>query len=338
MIGRGGIARPFRVSMLAATMPCTHGKRITVTGGSGFVGQLLRRRWGHHQYRVDVFDPYRGRVVDALRRTWVGAGAAPDEIPRAKGMRERQASAERRLRRARLLRPSGDDMLGLRSRLTDRFRGSDAVIHLAALAHPNVKGAAAEDYRRINYEGAINVFEAARDAGVTRFVFASSAQVYGINAPVTIDQFPILESNPLPTLAEGQSQYGYLKGEFEQYLVAACTTGETQAVSLRLECPGVRSDVPWNFYASTSVENTVQAFSCAIDAELASQVEICNVIDATVAPAIVDVQSFLAESWPDVPNHTTGNDGLLSIDRARRVLGYQPVEHGTYFPLSLIWG
>ena len=39
-----------------------------------------------------------------------------------------------------------------------------------------------------------------------------------------------------------------------------------------------------------------------------------------------------------MPNHTRGSESLLSIDKARRLLGYEPARDGTYYPLSLIWG
>ncbi|MGI8513231.1 MAG: NAD-dependent epimerase/dehydratase family protein [Solirubrobacteraceae bacterium] len=311
---------------------------ITITGASGFVGQILRPRLRAQGYEVDVFDRLRGPVVDGLRRTWVGKEGSAVPLARARSVRAAQARAERALVRTRVLRPTGDDILDLRSRLAERFRGRAAVVHLAALAHPHVEGASDDDYRRINYEGAVNVFEAARDAGVPRFVFASSAQVYGINAPVRIDQFPILETNPLPTRAEGQSAYGAAKADFERYLEQACPGGDTQAVALRLECPGVRSNAPVNLYASTSVENTAAAFTCAVEAELERPVEICNVLDACVDPSIVDVQEFLAQTWPDVANHMSGNESLLGIERARERLGYAPEPGGTYYPLSLIWG
>jgi nucleoside-diphosphate-sugar epimerase len=313
-------------------------RTVTITGGSGFVGQLLRRGLRGHGYRTEVFDRQRGPLVDVLRRTWVGVDASADSIPRARRLRERQTRAEQALVRAHVIRPTGDDILDLRSRLAERFRGRAAVVHLAGLPHPHVAGAAEEDYRRINYEGAVNVFCAARDAGVPKFVFASSAQVYGINEPVRIDQFPILESNYLPTPAEGQSVYGSLKAEFERYLADACRTGATRAVALRLECPGVRSDMPMNFYSSTSIENTVAAFACALAADLETPFEVCNVVDGHVDPAIVDVQAFLEEHWAGVPNHTRGNESLLSIEKARRLLGYEPARDGTYYPLSLIWG
>ena len=61
-------------------------------------------------------------------------------------------------------------------------------------------------------------------------------------------------------------------------------------------------------------------------------------MDGHVDRAIVDVQAFLKEEWPDVPNHTRGNESLLSVEKARQLLGYEPAAGGTYYPLSLIWG
>lgn len=193
---------------------------ITLTGGSGYVGQILQRGLRRCGCRVIVFDQVRGPLVNLLRRTYLGTSTSPRGAAYARQLRRVLGRVERALIKTQILRPSWDNTLDLRSRLAERFRGSDAVVHLAALPHPKVPGAAATDYERINYEASVNVFEAARDAGVPRFIFSSSAQVYGINAPVRIDQFPILESNYCPTLEDGQSMYGYLKRRFETYLDA----------------------------------------------------------------------------------------------------------------------
>jgi nucleoside-diphosphate-sugar epimerase len=313
-------------------------ERITITGGSGYVGQLLRRGLRERGYRVDVFDRMRGPVVNLLHRIWLGAGTPPEDLGRAKQVRQIQARAEGALSRVGALRPTSDDIFDLRSRLADRFRGSRAVVHLAALPHPYVPGATPEDYRRINYDGAANVFAAAQDAGVPKFLFASSAQVYGINNPVRIDQFPILESNYLPTLEDGQTPYGALKVEFERHLGETAPGGDTQAIALRLEFPGMRSPGAMNLYVSTSIENTVAGFVRAIEAELDDAFDVFNLVDDHVDPGIVDIQAFLREHWPQIPNQTQGNESLMSVEKARRLLGYDPVPTGTYYPFNLIWG
>lgn len=313
------------------------GKTVTITGGNGFVGRILQSGLRRHDYRVVVFDQMRGPLIDLLRRRYLGTCTARIPAVSARTLRRVLRSIEQNLIRAGAIRRSSDNILDLRTRLTDRFRGSYAVIHLAGLPHPAVPGASAADYRRINYEASINVFEAAREAGVPRFIFASSAQVYRINRPVRIDQFPILETNYCPTLADGQSMYGFLKREVERYLEDRCAGGGIQAVSLRLEFPGVRSRFPWNLYISTSIENTVAGFTAALEAEPSSGFDVFNLADHLVDERIVMIQEFLKRQWPHVPNHVEGNECLLSTEKARRLLGYNPRPGGTYFSFSVMW-
>jgi UDP-glucose 4-epimerase len=64
---------------------------------------------------------------------------------------------------------------------TLRLRGADAVVHLAGLAHRLGDAAerAAALYGAINARGAAWLAQAAADAGVKRFVFISTAKVFG---------------------------------------------------------------------------------------------------------------------------------------------------------------
>ncbi len=55
------------------------------------------------------------------------------------------------------------------------FEGADVVVHLAFL----ITGGGRETTRAINVEGTLNAFRAAADAGVERFVYASSVAAYG---------------------------------------------------------------------------------------------------------------------------------------------------------------
>lgn len=313
-------------------------RTITITGGSGFVGRLLREGLGQRGYSIRVYDRWRGLLVDCLRRRYLGRRQGRVAHGVANYLRRGMRLTERLSIRAGILRESGDDILEPRSRLVERFRGSRAVIHLEALPHPFVPGMTAADFRRINYEGSINVFEAACEAGVPRFVFASSGQVYGINNPVKVEQFPILETNYSPTLAEGQTHYGLLKREFECYLENACRgSRRTQAVSFRLEYPGTRSLTPRNFYISTSFENLVAGFEAAIERELSTGSEVFNLADRHVDEGVADIQAFLKSRWPDVPNYTSGNECLLSTAKVSTVLGYDPRPGGTYFWESVMW-
>jgi nucleoside-diphosphate-sugar epimerase len=310
---------------------------VTITGGSGFVGQVLRPGLASEGYRVRVFDRLRGPLVDLLRRRHLGTASSLPAVRAARTIHRGQRRLEATLVRARVLRPTWDEILDVRGHLAERFAGSDAVVHLAGIAHPHAPGTSADDFRRINLDGAVNVFEAARQAGVPRFIFASSAQVYAINSPVRLDQFPILESNYCPGLEDGQTTYGLMKCEFERYLAENCATGDTQAVALRMEYPGFRSDTPDNLYVSTSIENLVAGFAAALNPPASFGFEAFNLADHEVDPQVVDVQDFLRTRWPHVPNHTTGNQCLMSTEKAQALLGYRPRSGGTYFDAGVVW-
>jgi nucleoside-diphosphate-sugar epimerase len=310
---------------------------VSITGGSGYVGQLLRRGLVAQGFRILLFDQFRGPLVNVLRRRYLASATSPVARRAAQTIRSGQTRAEPALRRARIIRPRADDILSDRDVLAARFSGSCAVVHLAAIPHPYWPGATEADFIRINYDASVNVFEAARDAGVPTFVFASSAQVYKINDPVRLDQLPILESNYLPLPAEGQTTYGFLKAAFERYLAGACTSGATQAVALRLEYPGFRSIEPANLYISTSIENLVAGFACALRPPEHLGFDVFNIADGEVDPAVVDIQSYIRRRWPYVPNHAVGNQCLLGIEKARRILGYRPVNGGRYVDASLVW-
>jgi nucleoside-diphosphate-sugar epimerase len=312
-------------------------KRITITGGSGFVGRMLREGLSGSEYEVAIFDRFQGPWIDAIRHRTFGrlhgfAGRAAGKI-----FRRVQAKAEQVLVSAGAIRPTLDEIGSARDLLIERFRGSDVVIHLAALPHPSVPGMTEADYRRINYEGSVNILEAARAAGVRKFIFASSGQVYAINKPVRIDQFPILESNYLPTLADGVNLYGFLKGEFERYACAHSVDNGMQTVALRLEFPGVLSRYAWNLYICCSIENTVAGFKLAIERELSTGFDVFNLADSEVRLDIANIQEFVKQNWPGIPNRVTGNGCLLGTEKAQALLGYNPRPGGTYYSLGVMW-
>ena len=86
--------------------------------------------------------------------------------------------------------------------------GIDAVFHLAALV--SVVGSVEDPAlnNSINVTGTLNMLTAARDSGVRRFVFSSSAAVYG-----DADQIPTEENQPL----KPQSPYAVSKACGEMY-------------------------------------------------------------------------------------------------------------------------
>jgi nucleoside-diphosphate-sugar epimerase len=68
------------------------------------------------------------------------------------------------------------------------LKGFDAVIHLAALSNDPLGNLNPELTYEINYRGAVGMARAAREAGVGRFVFASSCSNYGVSTAEAIDE------------------------------------------------------------------------------------------------------------------------------------------------------
>lgn len=102
--------------------------------------------------------------------------------------------------------------------------GIDAIIHLGAF----MSWAASERAAmfRTNVEGTRVLLDGASDAGVKRFVFASSGEVYPENAPVTL---PITETHPL----NANSPYGLSKLLGEELVQFHQRAGKMETVILR---------------------------------------------------------------------------------------------------------
>jgi len=87
--------------------------------------------------------------------------------------------------------------------------GFDGVVHLAAFKAAGESMTAPEKYARNNISGTVNILNAMCGAGVGRFVFSSSAAVYGEPAYLPVDE-------KHPTVPE--NFYGFTKLEIERIL------------------------------------------------------------------------------------------------------------------------
>lgn len=224
-------------------------------------------------------------------------------------------------------------------RIESEIQGTQYVIHLAGFPRPQLGNV---DYIGTNYYGSLNVYHAAIKAGLKKMIFASSGCVYGAwKGNIRPDQLPITETNYKPVLnVDGQTYYGHLKIEVEEYLRK--NTGESgmRCVSLRIEMPGVKTaeENHHNFFGQTSIENLCQAFYLALSVDLDSDFEEFNITDAYIPESFtkfgkvqrIDIQKEIKKRWGNIPNFTHNNESLWSTEKAKKLLGYNPIVNGSY--------
>lgn len=149
--------------------------KVLLTGSEGYIGAVLRDQLLARGHEVTGLDT--GFFNDC------NLGEPPTPIP----------LIQRDLREVTL----------------DDVKGFDAVVHLAALSNDPLGNLAAGLTEEINTGGSIRVAELAKQAGVSRFVFASSCSLYGQGAALGLTEEA--EANP-------QTPYAKSKIDFERAL------------------------------------------------------------------------------------------------------------------------
>lgn len=111
------------------------------------------------------------------------------------------------------------------ARWREQLRDVDVVVHCAARVHQlHDRGDELTLYRRLNTEATVELAAAAASAGVRRFVFLSTAKVYGEGALVAYSE----ATPPAP-----QGAYAQSKWEAEQALMALARERGFELVILR---------------------------------------------------------------------------------------------------------
>ena len=130
-----------------------------VTGGVGFIGYHLCRALLERGERVVVVDDFSDAPYPAVEKR-----------RNAADLREQAGPAQLSIHEACVTE---------RAAIAPHVDGAAAIVHLAGLAGVRPSFAEPARYARVNVEGTATILEAARTAGVTRFVLASSSSVYG---------------------------------------------------------------------------------------------------------------------------------------------------------------
>jgi UDP-glucose 4-epimerase len=171
-------------------------KRVIVTGGAGFIGSHLVERLLAEGCEVIVLDNLSTGRLKNLAHVASDPRLSVEQV----------------------------DVSDSRT-IAPYFRGVEWVFHIAALADivPSIQQPLV--YHRSNVEGTVAVLEAARHAGVKRFVYTASGSCYGI-----------AEVLPTPETAPIRPQYPYALTKYvgEQYALHWAAVYKLAVISLRL--------------------------------------------------------------------------------------------------------
>ncbi|SFR83936.1 UDP-glucose 4-epimerase [Agromyces sp. CF514] len=214
----------------------------------------------------------------------------------------------------------------------DQHTGADAIVHLAAVPAPGLLSDVATF--RNNMLATFNVLQAAKRLGITRIVTASSETVLGLPFDVPPPYIPVDEEYP----ARPESTYSLVKHLEETMAIELVRWNpELSITALRFSnvmdpddyaaFPAFDADATlrkWNLWGYIDARDGAQAVSRALAAARPG-------FDRFVIAAADTVMSrpnaeLVAEVFPGVElrGDLGVNDTLLSIDKARRLLGFEP--------------
>lgn len=218
------------------------------------------------------------------------------------------------------------------SGIDDRHDGVDALVHLAAIPAPGLRANATTFANNIT--ASYNTYNAAIRAGVRKIVWASSETVLGLPFDEPPPYVPVDEEYaPRPN-----STYSLVKVLEEELARQLCRWHPDLAMTgLRFsnvmnvddyaQFPSYDADArsrSWNLWGYIDARDGAQAVRRALEhGAVGADVFIIANADTVMSR---DDESLLAEVFPDVPlTRPVGpHETLLSIDKARRVLGYAP--------------
>ena len=275
-------------------------KRIVVTGGSGKAGRAVVIDLLAHGYDVLVVD----RVTPADKRC-----------------------------------PSIVADLTDYGQTIDALSGNDgdgpvphAVVHLAAIPAPRLQPNAATFANNVLTD--YHVFEACRRLGIKHVVYASSETVLGLPFDAPPPYVPVDEAYP----PRPESAYSLVKVLSETMAEQFCRWDpRLKMIGLRFSnvmepadyaaFPGYDSDATkrkWNLWGYIDARDAAQAVRLAVewDGRGAEVFIIANADTVMSQPN----DALLRQVFPTVERRREvgEHDTLLSIDKARRVLGYAP--------------
>ena len=151
--------------------------KILVTGGAGYIGSVLVNKLIEQGHEVSVIDD-------------LSNGFRENIDPRAKFT---------------------EGSILDKDNLNQALEGVEVVYHLAAKIRVEEGEAKPELYKKVNIEGTLDLIKACVDKKINKFIFASTAAVYG-----DPEEFPVNENSKTNPV----NVYGATKLEIDKYLEA----------------------------------------------------------------------------------------------------------------------
>ncbi|EPS95229.1 NAD-binding protein [Fomitopsis schrenkii] len=214
-----------------------------------------------------------------------------------------------------------------------KYKAPVAVVHLAALPAPGM--AASSTQFRLNAMSTYNILEASRKLGIKNLVLASSETLLGLPfAPWVPDYIPVDENSP----RRPESAYSLSKLVGEVMAEEYCRWDPTtKVVSLRFsnvmaledykDFDGWQHDPKlrkWNLFGYIDARDGAQGIRKGLEAKYTGhhQYLIANSNTTMRKPN----SEIVPLCFPGVKYTPTkgSNDTLLSIEKARRELGFEP--------------
>lgn len=194
----------------------------------------------------------------------------------------------------------GKDILNF-AQLKDAMKGSDVVVHAAAIPKPD-ETKTFDDYFRVNCVGTMNVVRAAVENKVRRLVFISSTGYYGVERGIPVK---------LPLKEDQQTVPMYLKAED-----LAC-----EAKALMYSQSKVIAENVLAFYGlSKQIQVICLRFPRIGDKDgpFGTRVSMDNAIDGVMRS--IELKGVF---WFEAFNVSDKLD-LIDLSKAKKVLGYSP--------------
>src|SRR5258708_2038746 len=268
-------------------------KQVVVTGGSGKAGRAVVRDLVEHGYDVLNVDlvPSREPLVPFLKVDLTDMGQTIEALENA-----------------------------------------DAVVHLAAIPAPQLLPD--ELTFRINMHSTYNVFSAAVKLGLGRVVWASSETILGLPFDREKPAYaPIDEAHP----AYPESSYALSKLLSEEAARQFNRWSSVPFVGLRISNIMEPSDYQrfpdfwkdtslrkWNLWGYVDARDVAQCCRLGLEANITG----AEIFIVAASDTVMNRpnKELMTEVFPGVPVRAeTGEfDTLLSIDKARTILGYRP--------------